>query len=66
MGTLGKACGTFGAFVAGDRDVIELILQRARSYIYTTALPPAVAAATRASARRSCATEGWRRERLAS
>ena len=41
VGTLGKAFGTFGAFVAGDREVIDLILQRARSYIYTTALPPA-------------------------
>ena len=49
VGTLGKACGTFGAFVAGHRDVIDLILQRARSYIYTTALPPAVASATRTS-----------------
>ena len=49
VGTLGKAFGSFGAFVAGDRDVIELILQRARAYIYTTALPPAVAAATRAA-----------------
>jgi len=64
VGTLGKACGTFGAFVAGDRDVIDLILQRARSYIYTTALPPAIAAATRASLRIQSA-EGWRRERLA-
>jgi 8-amino-7-oxononanoate synthase len=63
VGTLGKAAGTFGAFVAGDRDVIELILQRARSYIYTTALPPAVAAATRASLR-ILRAEGWRRERL--
>ena len=48
VGTLGKAFGSFGAFVAGSRDDIDLILQRARSYIYTTALPPAVAAATRA------------------
>jgi len=64
VGTLGKACGTFGAFVAGDRDVIELILQRARSYIYTTALPPAIAAATRASLA-ILREEGWRRERLA-
>jgi 8-amino-7-oxononanoate synthase len=63
VGTLGKACGTFGAFVAGDRDVIELIVQRARSYIYTTALPPAVAAATRASLA-ILRNEGWRRERL--
>jgi 8-amino-7-oxononanoate synthase len=64
VGTLGKACGSFGAFVAGTHEVIDLILQRARSYIYTTALPPAVAAATRA-ALRIVAEEGWRRERLA-
>jgi 8-amino-7-oxononanoate synthase len=64
IGTLGKAVGTFGAFVAGDRDVIDLIMQRARSYIYTTALPPAVAAATRMSLR-LLREEGWRRERLA-
>jgi 8-amino-7-oxononanoate synthase len=64
MGTLGKAAGTFGAFVAGDREVIDLILQRARSYIYTTAMPPAIAAATRA-ALVILREEGWRRERLA-
>ncbi len=65
VGTLGKAFGSFGAFVAGPRDVINLILQRARSYIYTTAMPPAVAAATRA-ALRIVIEEGWRREQLAS
>lgn len=64
MGTLGKALGCFGAFVAGDHDVIEVLLQRARPYIYTTALPPAVAAAARA-ALRICQQEGWRRGRLA-
>jgi len=64
MGTLGKALGCFGAFVAGSRDVIDLILQRARSYIYTTALPPAVAAATRA-ALAIVVEETWRREHLA-
>jgi 8-amino-7-oxononanoate synthase len=63
VGTLGKALGSFGAFVAGSRDVVDLILQRARSYIYTTALPPAVAAATRA-ALRIVQEEPWRRERL--
>jgi len=63
MGTLGKAAGTFGAFVAGDHEVIDLILQRARSYIYTTAMPPAIAAATRA-ALVIIREEGWRRERL--
>lgn len=64
MGTLGKALGTFGAFVAGSHDLIETLIQRARPYIYTTATPPALAAATRVSlalARR----EDWRRERLA-
>lgn len=46
MGTLGKACGTAGAFVAGSHELIETLIQFSRSYIYTTALPPAVAAAT--------------------
>ncbi|MEJ2347032.1 MAG: 8-amino-7-oxononanoate synthase [Gammaproteobacteria bacterium] len=63
MGTLGKALGTFGAFVAGTDELIETLIQAARSYIYTTAPPPAVAEATRASLR-LVQTEGWRRERL--
>jgi len=63
MGTLGKAFGSFGAFVAGDSDVVELLLQRARTYIYTTALPAPVAAASRAALRLS-REESWRRERL--
>ncbi|MEM9304736.1 MAG: 8-amino-7-oxononanoate synthase [Pseudomonadota bacterium] len=46
VATLGKAVGTFGAFVAGPEDVIELLVQRARSWIYTTAPPPALAAAS--------------------
>ena len=41
VGTLGKAFGSFGAFVAGSARLIELLMQRARTYIYTTALPPA-------------------------
>ncbi len=49
MGTLGKACGVFGAFVAGDRVLVETLVQQARTYIYTTALPPALAAALRAA-----------------
>lgn len=49
MGTLGKAFGCFGAFVAGSEALIETLIQFSRSYIYTTALPPAVAAATRKS-----------------
>ena len=51
MCTLGKAVGTFGAFIAGSEVLIESLIQRARTYIYTTALPPAVAAATRAALR---------------
>jgi 8-amino-7-oxononanoate synthase len=63
LGTLGKAFGTFGAFIAGDEDLIEYLIQQARPYIYTTALPPAVAEATRASLR-IVQEEGWRREAL--
>jgi 8-amino-7-oxononanoate synthase len=62
VGTFGKAFGTFGAFVAGDADLVEYLLQKSRTYIYTTALPPAVAAATRASLRVS-QRESWRREK---
>jgi 8-amino-7-oxononanoate synthase len=63
VGTLGKALGTFGAFVAGDANLIDYLIQRARTYIYTTALPPVVAAASRA-ALRLVREEPWRRERL--
>lgn len=63
VGTLGKAFGTAGAFVAGDDVLIETLIQRARNYIYTTALPPAVAVATLESLRIARAEE-WRRERL--
>jgi 8-amino-7-oxononanoate synthase len=63
VGTLGKAFGTFGAFVAGDAVLIDYLLQRARTYIYTTAVPAAVAAATRA-ALQLVRAEPWRRERL--
>lgn len=49
MGTLGKAFGTFGAFIAGDEILIETLIQKSRSYLYTTALPPAIAHATRMS-----------------
>jgi 8-amino-7-oxononanoate synthase len=64
VGTLGKAFGTFGAFVAGSDDLIEYLVQRARTYIYTTALPPAIAEATRSSLR-LVKEESWRRDRLA-
>jgi 8-amino-7-oxononanoate synthase len=65
IGTFGKAFGTFGAFVAGDADLIEFLVQKSRTYIYTTALPPAVAAATRA-ALRLVDRESWRREKALS
>lgn len=63
MGTLGKGFGTFGAFVAGSDTLIETLIQKARTYIYTTALPTAVAAATRASLQ-LVIQEAWRRSKL--
>ena len=64
MATLGKSLGTAGAFVAGSEDLIEALIQQARTYIYTTALPPAVAAASLASLQ-LLQEEAWRREHLA-
>jgi len=49
MGTLSKGLGGYGAFVAGSEHLIEWLIQRARNYIFTTALPPAVAAASLAA-----------------
>jgi len=63
MGTLGKGFGTFGAFVAGSELLVETLIQKARTYIYTTALPAAVAEATRASLKIVVA-ENWRRDKL--
>ncbi len=63
VGTLGKALGTFGAFVAGSATLIDYLIQKARTFVYTTALPPALAAATRASLA-VVRTEPWRREHL--
>ena len=63
VGTLGKAAGVSGAFVAGTAEVVEIILQRARSYIYTTAAPAMLAAAVEASLQ-LIEREEWRRERL--
>jgi len=63
VGTLGKAIGTFGAFVAGEEVLIETLIQKARSYIYTTAMPAAVAVATQASLR-LIEEESWRRDVL--
>lgn len=49
IGTLGKGVGTSGAFVAGSEVLIDYLVQKARTYIYTTAMPPALAVATCAS-----------------
>lgn len=65
VGTLGKGFGTFGAFVAGSEALIETLIQYARTYVYTTALPPAVASATRISLK-ILQRETWRREKLTS
>lgn len=64
IGTLGKAFGTAGAFVAGSEELIESLIQFARPYIYTTSQPPAVACATLRSLQ-LLQGEHWRRERLA-
>ena len=63
MGTLGKALGTAGAFVAGSSTLRDFLLNRARSFIFTTGSPPALAAGALA-ALRIAHEEGWRRTRL--
>lgn len=63
MGTLSKALGTAGAFVAGSATLIEFLMNRARSFIFTTGTPAAWAAAT-LEALRIAQSEPWRRERL--
>lgn len=64
MGTLGKAIGSFGAFVAGDALLVEQLIQFGRTYIYTTALPPHVVATTLAAIE-ICESESNRRLQLA-
>lgn len=63
VATFGKAIGAGGAFIAGREDLIELLVQKARTYIYSTALSPALATAALAGLD-ICAEESWRRERL--
>jgi 8-amino-7-oxononanoate synthase len=63
VGTLGKAFGTFGAFIAGSEALVETLVQQARPWIYTTALPPAVAVATQAALQR-VVEDDWRRTHL--
>ncbi|MBV7561347.1 8-amino-7-oxononanoate synthase [Pseudomonas sp. sia0905] len=64
VGTLGKAFGTAGAFVAGSDELIDTLVQFARPYIYTTSQPPALACATLKSLE-LLRSEHWRREHLA-
>jgi len=63
VGTLGKAFGTAGAFVAGSEELVETLVQFARPYIYTTSQPPALACATLKSLE-LLRSEHWRREHL--
>src|SRR5262249_47473880 len=63
MGTLSKALGCVGAFVAGRKVLCDLLRNRARSYVFTTSMPPAMAAAAVAAIRRSEAADE-RRARL--
>lgn len=63
MATLGKAAGVFGAFVAGEPELVEYLVQRARTYIYTTAMPHALAAALGATLP-LIEQESWRRQNL--
>ncbi len=63
MGTFGKAFGTAGAFVAGSNALIETLIQKSRPYIYTTAMPAAIASATSTSLE-LLINECWRREKL--
>lgn len=63
MGTLGKALGTAGAFIAGSKTLVQFLVNRARSFVFTTASPPAMAAAT-IEAIRIAQEESWRRVKL--
>jgi len=63
MATLGKAAGVFGAFAAGNRILIQALIQGARSYIYTTAFPPLLAVALHTSLQ-LFREESWRRQHL--
>jgi len=63
MATLGKALGVAGAFVAGSATLVDALIQDARTFVYATAMPPALAAAARAAVD-VARFESWRRDRL--
>lgn len=65
MGTLSKALGSLGGFIAGSKELIEFLINKARSFIYTTALPPAQAASA-LKAIQIVKKEPWRREKVLS
>lgn len=58
MGTLGKALGVTGAYLAGSADIVELLINRARSLVFSTSLPPGIAAAAEAALEVVSAEEG--------
>jgi 8-amino-7-oxononanoate synthase len=64
VGTLSKTVGALGGFVAASRDVVDLLINRARAYIFSTALPPADAAAALAAVRILRSAEGEARVQL--
>lgn len=64
MGTLSKALGASGGYICGSRAVIDLLINRARSFIYSTAPPPAIAAAAEAAVRFLCSEEGEQRREM--
>jgi 7-keto-8-aminopelargonate synthetase-like enzyme len=64
MGTLSKAFGASGGYVCGSRDLIEWLINRARSFIYSTALPPAIAAAALEAVNFLESSEGEKRRLL--
>lgn len=63
MGTLSKALGGFGAFLAADRPIIDMLINRARSFIFSTSLPPAAPAAGLAAFEIVAGEEGAQRRR---
>jgi 8-amino-7-oxononanoate synthase len=64
MGTLGKALGVSGGYIAGSRTLIDFLINRARSFIFSTAPSPAVAAACRTALRVASSEEGDRRRAM--